>query len=233
MFDPHRPPEQTIVDDCIHCGFCLDACPTYVLWAQEADSPRGRIVLVDEQLHSGRPALGRDRESFRLLPRLYGVRDRVSLRRALRPPDRARQAADRTQLQAVGARARAETDDLLHPPPSAPHASAAAGTRGRSPTARRRPARAAPGDGPTRSADASPPRPRPDTHARPGVRQTARPSGPAPGMRAARLLSAGARGHDRGARSRGLRGIRVAGARVLWRARASRRGGTGGDRARD
>lgn len=55
MFDPHRPPEQTIVEDCVHCGFCLDACPTYVLWAQEADSPRGRIVLIDEQLQSQRP----------------------------------------------------------------------------------------------------------------------------------------------------------------------------------
>jgi glycolate oxidase iron-sulfur subunit len=40
---------------CVHCGFCLPACPTYALWGEEMDSPRGRIHLVT-QLLDGAPA---------------------------------------------------------------------------------------------------------------------------------------------------------------------------------
>ena len=41
-----HPPEPELIKDCVHCGFCLPTCPSYAVFEDEMDSPRGRIVLM-------------------------------------------------------------------------------------------------------------------------------------------------------------------------------------------
>jgi len=56
--DKHGPLTGTMahaVEACVHCGFCLAACPTYSELGQEMDSPRGRIVLMKQVLEEKLP----------------------------------------------------------------------------------------------------------------------------------------------------------------------------------
>jgi Fe-S oxidoreductase len=54
---------RSAAKDCVHCGFCLPACPTYQLWGEEMDSPRGRIHLVT-QLLDGAPLTAATADHF-------------------------------------------------------------------------------------------------------------------------------------------------------------------------
>jgi glycolate oxidase iron-sulfur subunit len=54
-FGPFGAPMADAVQACVHCGFCLAACPTYSVLGQEMDTPRGRIVLMKQVLEGELP----------------------------------------------------------------------------------------------------------------------------------------------------------------------------------
>jgi glycolate oxidase iron-sulfur subunit len=57
------PGKRELIADCVHCGFCLPTCPTYLLWGEEMDSPRGRIYLM-KNLVDGAPLDGSTVQHF-------------------------------------------------------------------------------------------------------------------------------------------------------------------------
>ena len=45
---------ESILRNCVHCGFCTATCPTYQVLGDERDSPRGRIYLIKQMLETGK-----------------------------------------------------------------------------------------------------------------------------------------------------------------------------------
>ena len=71
---------RRLLKDCVHCGFCLPTCPTYALWHEEMDSPRGRIWLM-QGVADGTMELNRTvARALRPLPRLHGLRQLLPFR---------------------------------------------------------------------------------------------------------------------------------------------------------
>ena len=53
LFSGPDAPDESELYKCVHCGFCLEACPTYVATGLETESPRGRIALM-KAVHESR-----------------------------------------------------------------------------------------------------------------------------------------------------------------------------------
>jgi glycolate oxidase iron-sulfur subunit len=101
---PLGEPMAEAVSKCVHCGFCLAACPTYQELGQETDSPRGRIILMKEvlegtvELENAAPHLDACLGCLACVPACpsevpYG--DLISPFRALHEPQRKRSLSQR------------------------------------------------------------------------------------------------------------------------------------------
>jgi glycolate dehydrogenase iron-sulfur subunit len=56
LADPDIQEADSVLRRCVHCGFCLATCPTYLELGNELDSPRGRIYLIKDMLENDKPA---------------------------------------------------------------------------------------------------------------------------------------------------------------------------------
>jgi ferredoxin len=79
----HAEEARDLIRRCVHCGFCLPACPTYRVTGNELDSPRGRIYLIKELVERGAADPPRPMPD---VPRVRaGVPVRGGVRQARRP----------------------------------------------------------------------------------------------------------------------------------------------------
>ena len=98
------------VEACVHCGFCLAACPTYTLLGEEMDSPRGRIYLMKNVLEGeldpqeAQPYIDRCLGCMGCVPACpsgvpYG--DLLTSYRALHEPERQRPIIDKVTRRMI------------------------------------------------------------------------------------------------------------------------------------
>ena len=235
VFDAHHPPSSDLLADCVHCGFCLPACPTYALWGRETDSPRGRLYLMRVGAGGSGPAGRRLHAPHRHLSRLHGLRHGVPVGRPVR-------AAHRGHARPEGAPERTDRGRSVVPPDdlrAVPVSGAAAG-RSAGPLALSAPGTAVARPHQWRAGSAPPAAAghgvggadgRPVLGGRGALRDDPGPGGaPAPGraaarVRAADLLPRGERGHRARAGRRGVRGRDSPGTGVLRRPDGPRRVG--------
>ena len=100
------------IASCVHCGFCLPTCPTYLTMGEEENSPRGRIVLMKEVLEGGLTVEQASSPIDNCLgcqacvsacPSGVEYGDLITAYRAYAEPRRSRPLAERAQRGLIGA----------------------------------------------------------------------------------------------------------------------------------